>query len=90
MVVKPQFSCLAITLDLGKLMTVKLWSRHHEPWFNNGMTTTVEPWFHGQFYHGTPVLVNLDKSLEVDENRSKSGSKTNNHLFTPMPYFFSC
>jgi len=25
----------------------------------------LEPWHHGLFYHGTPILVNLDRSPEI-------------------------
>jgi len=41
---------------------------------------------HGPFCRGTPILVNLDKSPEVDELLSKSGSRINNHLFTYALY----
>jgi len=34
----------------------------------------------------TPILVDLDKSLEVDEWLSKSGSRINNLMFTYAPY----
>jgi len=41
---------------------------------DHGTTTLVVPWYH--------VLVKLDRSPEVDEHLSKSGSMINNHLFT--------
>jgi len=52
------------------------------------MTTMVEPWYHGWFCSGTPILVNLDNLPEVDEWLSKSGSRINrpNRLFTYAPY----
>jgi len=46
----------------------------------------VVPWYDGQFYRGTPILVNLDSSSNVNENFRKSGSRINNHLFTYSPY----
>jgi len=39
----------------------------------------VEPWFHGRFCYGNPVLVKVDKSPEVVEWFSKSGSKINTY-----------
>jgi len=45
----------------------------------------VQPWW-GRFCHGTPILVNLVKSLEVDEWLRKSGSRINNCSFSYRPY----
>jgi len=45
---------------------------------NLGWTRVWPPyklWYHGWFCRATPVLVNLDKSLEVGEWLSKSGSR---------------
>jgi len=46
----------------------------------------VELWYHGRFCRRTPVLVNLDKSPEVDKWLSKNGSRINNHFFAYAPY----
>jgi len=45
-------------------------------------TTMTEPWYRGRFCRETPLPVTLDKSPKVDEWRSKSGSRINNHLLT--------
>jgi len=63
------------------------WYNYGEPWLDYGMTTMVEPWYHGRFCHGTPILLNLDNSLRVEKWHSKSGSKIKNHLFTDTPYY---
>jgi len=52
---------------------------HGKPWLDQGMTTIVERWFRSRFCRGTPIL-NLDNSPEVDEWRSKSGSRISNHF----------
>jgi len=63
------------------------WTTVVEPWSNSASFTMVQgytvingTWLsHG--CRGTPVLLNLDKSPEVDKWLSKSGSRINNHLF---------
>jgi len=64
---------------------VRLWWYHGEPWLDHDMTTIVVPWYDGRFYCGTCILVNLDRSPEIDKNLCKSGSRINNHLFTYTP-----
>jgi len=62
------------------------WYDHGEPWLDYGMTTMVELRYHSRFCRRTSILANLDKSPEVDEWISNSGSRTNNHLFTSTPH----
>jgi len=50
--------------------------RMSEPWLYHG-----EPCCRGWFYTG-----DFDRSPEVAENLSKSGSGIKNHLFTYSPY----
>jgi len=49
---------------------------------NHSSHAMVQPWL----YHGT--MVSGDRSPEVDDNPSKSGSRINNHLFAHMPYCY--
>jgi len=49
------------------------------------LSMMVEPWYHGQFCHAPPMLVNLDWSPQVYKNLSKNVG-TNNHRFTYTPY----
>jgi len=57
---------------------------HGEPWLDHGITTMVKPWYHGLFCRETPILVNLDKSPEIDKWLSKMGSRINYHLSTTL------
>jgi len=70
---------------------------HGLPWYDHGkpwdLTTAWLPWLNHfttvDSVFETPIgglLVNLDKSPEVDKWRSKSGSRINNPLFTYTPY----
>jgi len=51
-----------------------------------GLDWIVLLWYDGRFCCGTPILVNLDNSPEIDKWLIKSGSKINNHVFTYTPY----
>jgi len=65
--------------------------KNGKPWLDHGMTTMVEPCYHGRFCRGTPTLVNLDKSLEVDEwlskRRSKIKTKSYSQTITLITYY---
>jgi len=57
-----------------------------EPFLDHGMTTLVEPCYHGRLCRGTPIPTALDESPEVGEWLSKRRSRINNYLFTYTPY----
>jgi len=73
---------------------------HHLTWYNHGGTMlnkprfnhghTMVPWWLCDFCYGTLILVNLDKSPEVDENLSKNGFRINNRLFYLHTIMKSC
>jgi len=63
-------------LNQGSPMVV-----HYGAWSYHGRTMVYLPLYHGRFCRGTPILVNVHKSPEVDEWLSKSESRINNHLF---------
>jgi len=45
-----------------------------QPWYSCGSRIVVVRLYHGRFCRGTPILVNFDRSPEIDERLSKSGS----------------
>jgi len=76
----------------------------HEVLLNHGCQTVVQPQYHGKWNMVQPrhdmvvpysvlswtcYTSELDRSLEVHVNLSKSGSGINNHLFSFTPYINS-
>jgi len=86
-------------LNYGWTMIVEPWFIcHGQPCMNHGgimvepsyvpepRFTTVEPWYHGRFCCGTPILVNLDYSPEVDKWFSKSGFRLKSLVYSNALY----
>jgi len=67
--------------DLANSPVYELKDNTHPRFDYHGSTTVYD----GRLYRATPILVNLDRSPEVDENLSKSRSRIHNHSFNYTP-----